>query len=233
MTKNQIDYWTLQESKRHNVTTENETNRHNVVTEGETERHNRATESRDLGALNESIRHNQATEAIELGKLQETSRHNVVSEGQNQSALTETSRHNQATEANANKQIQLGYSQLSEQKRHNVASEQLQGQDLNIKAGQLTETSRHNVEMEEYNALQNQYQQELAEARALLAQYEAGYYPELTNAQINKLRADIDNANAQAALARETANYLPFKTAMDGLVGTLRALNGRGGNYGR
>lgn len=101
MTHNQINYWNLQE-----------TNRHNVVTENETGRHNRATESIDLGKLNESIRHNQRTEGqtdvslgIESGKLQETIRHNQATEGLSGAdlnikadTLQETSRHNQTQE---------------------------------------------------------------------------------------------------------------------------------------
>lgn len=56
MTANQIAYWSVVESERHNKATEKETNRHNVVVEQETYRHNTVVES-------------------------ETHRHNVVQEG--------------------------------------------------------------------------------------------------------------------------------------------------------
>lgn len=82
MTNNQIQYWNLQEAKRHNFAGEEETSRHNKVTESvdigqlaETSRHNRVTE-------NETSRHNQATEGIDVAKLHETSRHNMEAEAQ-------------------------------------------------------------------------------------------------------------------------------------------------------
>lgn len=71
MLTTQIQYWTLVESKRHNLATEdlqnrslNEDIRHNVVTENETQRHNIATENYYTNLLSETTRHNVEQEGI-------------------------------------------------------------------------------------------------------------------------------------------------------------------------
>lgn len=108
----QVNYWTLQENKRHNVATEEiqsraqmEEARHNKVYEGETHRHNFVTE-------NETMRHNVATERVQASQvalgwsqLSESTRHNKMMEGvQKQQAATqrmlgfETIRHNRTSE---------------------------------------------------------------------------------------------------------------------------------------
>lgn len=94
MTSNQINYLMLQETKRHNVTTETETGRHNVVTEDVMEKQ-----------YQEQVRHNKATEEIDLFKasvqqqtLDETKRANLVREDQLQQQIDETVRHNFGTE---------------------------------------------------------------------------------------------------------------------------------------
>lgn len=116
MTQNQINYWNLQELKRHNTVGENETNRHNVVTENETNRHNVVSEGIDLGNLQELQRHNRATEgltgtdlSIKAYQAQEAARHNRASEGLTgtdlnikAATLAETSRHNAQSEYAAN-----------------------------------------------------------------------------------------------------------------------------------
>lgn len=107
MTKNQIDYWNLQETRRSNRAVEAETSRHNVATEGETNRHNVATEALDLGKLNETTRHNQATEGLGWANLNEAARHNVAQE--------------KLTGMNLN----LGIHQLAETQRHNIETEDL------------------------------------------------------------------------------------------------------------
>lgn len=80
MTDIQIRYHTLQETKRHNLVSEEqegsriaETGRHNLVTEHESNRHNLATER-------ENVRHNKVGEDIAMKNLFETQRHNLVGE---------------------------------------------------------------------------------------------------------------------------------------------------------
>lgn len=181
MTKNQIDYWNLQETKRHNSVTEGETgrhnlaaegetSRHNVVTERETERSNRAREGIDLGKLNESVRHNKVTES-------ETNRHNVATEGIDLGKLNETQRHNQASE-------RISGGQLSETVRHNIATENLGLGNLNLGYSQLDELSSHNRAQESVSRYSAISQAELNEARSALASVEAGWKSASSAAQI-------------------------------------------------
>lgn len=98
MTATQISYWTLQEAKKHNRTTEGQTDR-------------------DLGikasTLSESIRHNKVSENLTASQIKETHRRNTqdyklgkgqlaVSKGNlkvSQNAQKETARSNRANEA--------------------------------------------------------------------------------------------------------------------------------------
>lgn len=105
MTRNQIDYWKLQESKRSNL-----------VGEQETQRHNRATESVQERTLGESVRHNVATEG-------ETNRHNLQTEAQSANDLLEKSRSNRAQEEIARQRNAISQGQLLEQQRSNRANE--------------------------------------------------------------------------------------------------------------
>lgn len=105
MTRNQIAYWELQESKRSNRARETETHRTNLAQETETNRANLAREtetnrsnlarerqaaidsarSYDLGLQNlrETIRNNTANQKLRSQELAEQKRHSVVGEAQN------------------------------------------------------------------------------------------------------------------------------------------------------
>lgn len=130
MTQNQIAYWNLQESKRHNLVGEDETNRHNVVTEGETQRHNVMTENISIADLQEKGRHNRATEY-------ETNRHNLQTEEVARGELSEKVRHNLETEAQGRENLSIQLGNLNELSRHNKAGER--------------ETYRHNLATESYS----------------------------------------------------------------------------------
>lgn len=84
----EVSRGTLAESKRHNVAYEAEVSRHNIATESETVRHNVAVE-------------NQAREelGIKQATLDETKRHNVAGEGLTAAQLEESKRHNIAQES--------------------------------------------------------------------------------------------------------------------------------------
>ena len=118
MTHNQIEYWNLQETKRHNVVGETETQRHNVAGETETNRHNVATEAVDIGRLNETVRHNTVTE-------RESERHNRESENIGYGQLNESIRHNTVTEGIQRMDAQTRADQLQETIRHNKAAESI------------------------------------------------------------------------------------------------------------
>lgn len=141
MTSNQIAYWNLQESKRHNVMSENETQRHNVVTENETGRHNWVTEQISISNLNESVRHNKATEY-------ETNRHNVATEQLGSRTQTEVERHNRVTEAQGDRDLNIREGTLAESVRHNKVNEA-------YNLSNLQETTRHNVSTEKENVRHN------------------------------------------------------------------------------
>lgn len=144
MTKNQIDYWNMQEGKRHNI-----------VTERETERHGRATEQVQVGTLEEAARHNRATESLDISKLGETQRHNQASENIEQG------------------KVDLGRLELSESQRSHLANEALQGVDLNIKSAQQQETARHNFISEGLTRLQTAADAELKRSQTELNEIES------------------------------------------------------------
>lgn len=87
MTRNQIAYWELQESKRANLAKEAELNRSNLAKEEETKRSNLAKET-------EKVRSNRAEETLRHTGLVETARANKAKE-------TETHRSNVAREEQA------------------------------------------------------------------------------------------------------------------------------------
>lgn len=176
MTANQINYWRLQEDKRHNVTSENETGRHNQATEKETGRHNLAVEG-------ETNRHNLQTEQVDIGKLNESVRHNYQTEALGRDQLSETIRHNQTTE--------------NETKRHNVADETIRGQSLSIDAAQLLEQSRHNVETEHLQTQSTEAQAYLNTARAELARIQSSWENIL-----NSQKYDVNAATKREIEAR-------------------------------
>lgn len=81
MTRNQIEYWNLRETSKHNRRTERETSKHNRATEAEDKRSHLAGEAQNRSNLAETGRHNRAQENIDISKLRESSRHNIATEG--------------------------------------------------------------------------------------------------------------------------------------------------------
>lgn len=106
MTRNQIDFWNMRE-----------TGRHNRATEVEVGRHNRVSEAVDLGNLQELSRHNLATEAV-------ASRNADIS----QFSAAEAARHNRATEALTGTDLNIKAGTLTESIRHNLSTERIQQQ---------------------------------------------------------------------------------------------------------
>lgn len=133
MTHNQIEYWNLQETQRHNLAGEGETKRHNVAGETETNRHNVATETVEIGKLNETVRHNTVTE-------RESERHNRESENIGYGQLNESIRHNTVTEGIQRMDAQTRANQLAESVRHNKAAESIDR--LGVTSGAIRDTSK-------------------------------------------------------------------------------------------
>lgn len=121
MTQIQIDWSRTQETKRHNIATEQqainelgETMRHNVATETETKRHNIAGEV-------ETNRHNVRTEKQEDQRIAENKRHNKRTESQEDKRINETKRHNKATEKQKSAEIKIAGDKAASEIRLNDA----------------------------------------------------------------------------------------------------------------
>lgn len=130
MTKNQLEYLGLVETKRnnmvvsdenerHNRATEFETNRSNVAKETETNRHNLVVEDQGTKAQQETQRHNLETEKAAMGNLNyqyaslaEASRHNRVSEG-NQMKVAKIGANSQKTSASISAEAQKSAAAMS------------------------------------------------------------------------------------------------------------------------
>lgn len=195
MTKNQIDYWNMRETGRHNVATEKETNRHNLM-----------TEKVDLGKLGEQQRHNVESENIERGKLDlghlqlgETYRHNTIAEQLEGQKVTEQGRHNLAAEEAENKRI-------VESVRHNQSTESLTGYDLNLQQAKAQEVQRHNLATEEVEATKAEAQYAINMANADLINLQKEWESlkqsadlELTQTQIKELDERINKYSTEIA----------------------------------
>nr|AVX53344.1 putative ORF1 [Marmot picobirnavirus] len=134
MTRNQIAYQELQETRRANAAREAETMRRNSAdiahqqsSLSEAARHNVAGERQASATLSESVRHNIADERLRSGTLAETTLHNrnveretvranVATEKQRLQQLAEDKRAHRAAEAN------VAYSNAT-QRMHNINSE--------------------------------------------------------------------------------------------------------------
>lgn len=152
MTKNQLEYWRNEETKRANRATESEEKRHNLAMEGhnarsliESGRHNRVTEA-ETGRSNRANEYLKSqSNTIALNQLGENRRHNMATETndllkieQQRYATDEQRRHNQQSEKidsvrnDINREynrdtIRLGNKQADEAKRHNQTSEWITG----------------------------------------------------------------------------------------------------------
>lgn len=232
MTRNQIEYWNLQESKRANQAKESETGRHNLATESETGRHNQVQEGIDLGHLNESVRHNRVTESETkrhnvAGEQEtsrhnrvtetETNRHNVVSEGIDLGKLSETTRHNRATEG-------ISYGELRETTRHNLANEAIGSGNLSLGYANLNEQAKHNRNTEsiqKYIAVSNS---ELNNAKRELTETQKGWYgveasakAALSSDQRRQIDAQIQKYQQEVANLEQTHDWNTYQQILDGL----------------
>lgn len=200
MTGNQIAFWGLQESKRHNLAVEAETHRYNVEYMGEVKRHNTASEveinRHNLATESEAHRSNVANEAIrkEANQIQDWYNRANIGLGYSQLAYQR--------ERDSN-QLAYQYAALDETHRSNVARENLQRM-------QHVENVRHNKVAEAATVLRNQQDYYLG----LLKQSEdrryhdqmAGYNDRL--AAVQEARVDIDRTRAAWAVADGTIDSI-------------------------
>lgn len=197
MTRNQLEFFAQQETKRSNYAREGETQRHNVVTERETNRHNLETErfSRDSLTKNLEMQRIQNNEISRSNKAREyeTNRSNVANERIRQQSnaissgnLRETSIHNRAMESNNLLSLTNQGKSLLETERANRQREDLQSVSLG-------ETKRANL-MNEAIKREN-IQRDIALKQASLTEQQrhnrASEELTLTGAKLNVVNALI------------------------------------------
>lgn len=188
MTRNQIEFHKMMETRRANRATEE-------ITRTRDERAHTVA----LGQLSELSRHNFESEKLTQRSLDETSRHNLETESHARSVLAEQQRHSMAVEAetyrsNVAHEIELNRSNLAkeaethrsnvaregETKRSNLAAEALRSQELaeqaryhtasiNLGYANLAETSRSN-KTKEAEIMRSNMTQEIERNRSNLAQ---------------------------------------------------------------
>lgn len=174
MTRNQIEYVKLLETKRSNLRNEELTSARDtaareakLVELKEAARHNLATESltgRDLdirqASLDETARHNTVTERQTYAAQEEQRRHNTATERATLIDLNERQRHNVVTEAETAQHNRTTEAETSthnrnvenEAHRHNLVGEVTDAGRLTLdtvtREQQIAETKRHNLAME-------------------------------------------------------------------------------------
>lgn len=185
MTRNQIDYWNLQEQKRSNRANEenvrrnnDEVARHNKASESlgsaqlvESVHHNRATEQVNLGQLNESIRHNKAGESLSSRDIEERIRHNKVGESNDLAKLAETYRSNVATLNEAIRSNKANESLKSQQNAIAARNLSLQAAKTSNEARQIAENIRHNKSQESLQQAKNDIDKTIRQAELDLANW--------------------------------------------------------------
>lgn len=235
MTQNQIAYWNLKETTRHNLATEAQAS--DVL--AESKRHSLATEAVASFSAKEQARSNRAHESIAWFQSQETQRHNIAAESEqkrsNLAREAEQYRSNTAQEA-------ISWAQYAEGQRHNRASEALNAIDVDTRARKAaadielgvntlaethransareSETWRHNQETERYLGYTTKADTKLKDAQAALTSANAknaSMQQQLIQQQID---AEYGTAQAQqlwsnVSLNQQYASSSAFKQQTD------------------
>lgn len=174
MTRNQIEYWNTQETRRANKARERETNRSNLAREAETNRNNRAVEEETHRAnVAREVETNRANVAREQLQRLESDRSYTISTLN----LEETKRRNQVVEKQSQQTIDNNL-------RHDLATEQLQQAGLALNRAQLQETilsHRNSEAISKFNARED--------ARSHQAQEDERYRHDLATENIDRFRS--------------------------------------------
>lgn len=167
MTKNQIEYNKVLETRRSNYAQEDLTRRRDqaardakLIELGEASRHNQALEGLQGRSLDETSRHNRESERNQREVVSESRRHNLASERVNLMGVQESTRHNRAAERETNRSNlaheeetkRSNQAREDETKRSNLVDEGISAGRLAMDAitreQQIAETKRHNMAME-------------------------------------------------------------------------------------
>lgn len=216
LTKNQIEFNKLVETKRSNKRQEELTEARDLYNR----EYQQASVANTREANAETARANRAREAYNVISLDEVSRHNVATELAQQAQLGEASRHNVATEGAAIKN-------LEEQMRSNLANEQL-------KERSQTEQERSNRESEALSRFRNAEQQRSNQAQESLSS-EANFIRLNTlyeQQRANKARESYQLADLAQQLAlkqRELEDRYFWQDKVNQLIGSLASDEIKGG----
>lgn len=241
MTRNQLEYWRLQEDKRHNRRVEKETERANRV--ASTDR--RIAYNLDYMAKREA---NTINRLYNQQYITEMNRHNLVVEA-------ETGRHNLEQErlqaqahANQLKQIQLGYDQMSN--AMNIARLQsktaIRTATINANVGyaqvaatnaMTAENRRANIAREAETAQHNRAQENIQRAQNVVAQTNASTQArkqDLAESQWKSVgydvaQAELTRTRAQTLQSWATTDYTKTQTKL-APVNTASSIIGNGAN---
>lgn len=231
MTKNQIEFWSLQERRLANERNWKETSRSNRAKEVETNRHNLETERFNSRNLLETSRANKVreaeTERSNRAREQETWRHNYSTEKENIRhnvvSESELNRHNLTSESLSKQQLdELGRHNLAvegETARSNRASEALGYASNRVNAARVAEESLHNRNTEG-----------LTQSQQELVRYQTDTNAALKQQEINQAETKIDISAAQHS---ETVRHnlrteeLEGAKTVTGVGGTLISTLGR------
>lgn len=210
MTKNQLEFWSLQETKRNNERVWRENARHNQAAERETNRSNLAREDQQRRELVETNRSNLERESQNRRSLAEQRRHSLAVE-------IESQRSNLATEANNrfanNTNLILGLGKLANERtnlsiqRQNAATQAAsvynQGRSTSetIRSNMAKESLTRNQQMEQMRS--NLAQEKLSSERNQLTS--VANYNNYRALEVQRERNLMDNAYKYSALAEQAA----------------------------
>lgn len=176
MTRNQIEYWNTQETKRANKAKEAETQRSNLAREVETNRNNRAVEEETHRAnVAREVETNRANVAREQLQRLESDRSYTISTLN----LEETKRRNRVIE-------EQGQQTIDNNLRHDLATESIQSANLALNRAQLYETilsHRNSEAISQYNAKEI--------FRANQAREDENYRHNLASENIDRFRSTL------------------------------------------
>lgn len=251
MTKNQIDYWRLEEDKRHNRATERETNRANVEREVEQARTNLANEGIKATANMINSRHYQNQDALTRdanaikresnvltrqieSERQELTKSQILTNAEiAREQMLSNQRVAQTSAGVGYAQVGLGYSQLSEQTRSALANESIREESNAINrldAG--TRRLSYSLESTKWN--QSGYGEQRARTGLLNAQMQTEASKSELNQQqsqtevAKRQRMQVQNVNDSINTGANVANALSNAVGAAGrLINPLKGILGQ------
>lgn len=235
MTQNQIAYWNLKETTRHNLATEAQAS----AVLAESKRHSLETEAAASFSAKEQARSNRAHESIAWFQSQETQRHNIAAESEQK--RSNLAREPEQYQSNTTQEA-ISWAQYAEGQRHNRATETLNAIDVDTRArkaaadielgvnalaethcansARKSETWRHNLETERYQGYTVRADTKLKDMQAVLANTNArsaSMQQQLVQQQIDAQygTAQAQQLSSNVSLNQQYASSSAFKRQTD------------------